>query len=279
MTLNHDDAVLFFKLMFSLQRFVNNHLQLFQVCLTNEEYKDLETNDKLAVREALYKDNGLIDLYVDKNPDELNNAELDIVRGWKLRIYGDFFLERYLRRYAIFMGEKAVYAVYGLFDPFDHMYHPGNLPLRVRTALLPFKGKIVFDGVMGSYNIHFGSGVRGRLREQYLSAKQNDQILESLDPEKNHSQKKSRSKVEKDWRNEIDALRNQAQKLSTGASTPIIQAAIFKLVRASLEMAHESVHRPDQLNELWKHLKKVNLAQKQIQAVLHRADHDSQDEL
>jgi hypothetical protein len=129
--------------------------------------------------------------------------------------------------------------------------------------------------VMGSYNIHFGSGIRRNLREQYLSARQNDQILESLDPGKAQSQTKSRSKAEKDWRNDIDALRNQAQKLSTGGSTPVIQAAIFKLVRASLEMAHESVHHPDQLADLWKHLKKVNLAQKQIQAVLHRADYDS----
>ncbi len=36
--------------------------------------------------------------------------------------------------------------------------------LACRTVLLPFKGRIVYDGLLAGYNVTFGGGIRRRLR-------------------------------------------------------------------------------------------------------------------
>jgi len=49
-------------------------------------------------------------------------------------------------------------------------------------VLLPWKGRIISDGLFTIYNISFGSGIRGSIRESYLQAKAAG-IITSLDPD------------------------------------------------------------------------------------------------
>ena len=54
--------------------------------------------------------------------------------------------------------------------------------LVVRDALYePFKGQIIYDGLLSTYKIFFGTGVKSSLREEYRVAKQNGRIIESLE--------------------------------------------------------------------------------------------------
>ena len=48
------------------------------------------------------------------------------------------------------------------------------------TVLLPFKGMIVYDGLMSSYRISFGPGIRRRLNESFKEAKARHGIVTSL---------------------------------------------------------------------------------------------------
>ena len=50
----------------------------------------------------------------------------------------------------------------------------------IETVLLPFKGMIVYDGLMSSYNISFGPGIRRRLNESFKEAKARHGIVTSL---------------------------------------------------------------------------------------------------
>ena len=45
------------------------------------------------------------------------------------------------------------------------------LPVLTQTMLIPFKGVIVYDGLMTSYNISFGPGIRRNLNEDFKEAK------------------------------------------------------------------------------------------------------------
>ena len=73
----------------------------------------------------------------------------------------------------------VAYGVLALFDPFEALIGP-HLPRMFKTTLLPFKGQIVYDGLLAGYNITFGGGIRRRLNESYKEAKERDGIVTSL---------------------------------------------------------------------------------------------------
>ncbi len=272
MILSKDDANLFFKLMLSVHVFVNLKLDLIPDCATAEAVKNLDSAQRLKLGDALYGNPGLIEQFVKENPDGFNDEELRVIQSWSKFVAGDFYIERYLAKHAIFIKNEEVYAVRALHDPFDVFVAREQLPAYTKTVLLPFKGKIVYDGLMQTYRIRFGSGIRGNLRETYLTAKQNGRIIESLDPATWQSRKNERQQPAKDWRAEVDALRMRAQILSAGAGTPPIQGAVFKLVKTSLEMAQTSVHKADDLEALWDCARKVEQALRKIQTTLNRAE-------
>ncbi len=272
MVLSEDEAKLFFKLMLPLQAFVNLKLDLIPDCATAEAIKKLDSESRLKLREALYGNTGLIDQFVKENPEGFDDEELGIVQSWSKFIAGEFYIERYLAKHAIFIKNEEVYAVMALRDPFDFFVGREQLPAYTKTVLLPFKGRIVYDGMMQNYPIHFGGGIRGNLRETYLTAKQNGRIIESLDPSTREVPKKKAPRPAKDWRAEVDALRMHAQALSAGAGAPPIQGAVFNLVKTSLEMAQVSAHQADDLEALWDCARKVERALRKIQTTLNRAE-------
>ena len=54
----------------------------------------------------------------------------------------------------------VAYGVVALFDPFEAVIGP-YLPRMIKTTLLPFKGRIVYDGLVTGYNVTFGGGISG----------------------------------------------------------------------------------------------------------------------
>lgn len=53
----------------------------------------------------------------------------------------------------------------------------------VEAILLPFKGKIIYDGLLSGYSIHFGGGIRSNLNRLYMNAKQRNRIITTLEPD------------------------------------------------------------------------------------------------
>ena len=190
MKLSENDAKLFFDLMWALQYFVNQKLNILTNIKSIDAYAKCPPEEKIEVRQALYSDTKLIDAFVQQNPQNFSEENLSIISSWKNVIEGDFYIERFLKKYAIFIENSEVYGVLGLHQGFDELVHRTRLPHYVHAVLLPFKGQIVYDGLFQSYNIHFGGGIKRQLKESYMRAKQNNRIIESLDP----SQRKRRSK-------------------------------------------------------------------------------------
>ncbi|MGH9856054.1 MAG: hypothetical protein ACREBD_39970, partial [Blastocatellia bacterium] len=143
MLLSQADAALFFRLMWGLQFYVSQQRQLAPNINSFEEYITLPSEEKFPARNALWESPELIDSYVRENPDGLAPEELSIIGKWKGFIRGKFYIFRYLKNHAIFLGESKVYAVLGLYESFDDVFHGWPLPVYVETVLLPFKGKII----------------------------------------------------------------------------------------------------------------------------------------
>lgn len=271
MRLSDQDAKLFFQLMWAVQFYVNQKLKIHDIkCI--DDYADSPTDQKVKVRDALYENIELIDSFVNENPQNFSKKNLATVSEWKKFIRGSFFIERLLKKYAVFVQENKVYGVLGLSQNFDQLTNDANLPLYVDTVLLPFKGKIIFDGLLGFQNISFGGGVKRSLKEIYMRAKQSNRIIDSLEKSQVEKQNKSKPKPLKSWKPELEELAHIAKKLKGSVDSPAIYSPAFSLIKASIEFAQFAVSDVNDWENLLKALRKVRRAFNKSNKVLYREE-------
>jgi hypothetical protein len=186
MLLSPDDADLFFRLHKALMAFINKRLGVVASDpLIVRGQPTFPPEQRLLIRKALLKKMGLIDRFVEENPEGLGDEELSIVASWKHTVAGSFIVTQQLKKHAVFLSTSdppVAYGVLGLSDRIGDL--AGPCPTMVDAALLPFKGQIVHDGVLQGYNVAFGSGIRASLKESYREAKDRRGIVTSL-PMKN----------------------------------------------------------------------------------------------
>ncbi|HET90722.1 MAG TPA: hypothetical protein ENN99_08300 [Chloroflexi bacterium] len=269
MKLATKDAELFFKLMWRLQFYVNQQHQILPNADSVEEYAAIPLQERVQVRDVLWENPGLIDVYVAENPHGLPDNELDIIRKWKRFVAGTFYIFRCLKKHTIFIGDDQVYGVLALYDSLEEMIYGQQLPIMVKAVLLPFKGEIVYDGALTFYNVRFGGGVRSRLKEEYMAAKQNGRIITTLEPELAQATRQTREKPDQDWHSEIDVLAKMTEKMKGG---PAVQSSAFGLLRASVKLTQAAVQNPDNLDQLWKLERRVRTALTRLQTTLNRAE-------
>lgn len=272
MKLASQDAELYFSLMWALQYFVKERLNLLPEIRTIQEYVNCGASEKLQVRQALFEQRTFIETFIQENPDGFPEEYLQIIRSWKQAVVGEFYIERILKRYTVFIGsDDAVYGVLGLYDDFDDLFHKSQLPRLVKAVLLPFKGQIIYDGLLQGYNVFFGGGIRGDLKEVYLSAKQQGRILESLEATPKQHVQKTPSQPQPDWSADLESLTQIAKKLRGGSGQPAVYSPAFSLVKASLEFAQFAVDSADDLDRLWKSFEKIERTVQKLETTLYRA--------
>jgi hypothetical protein len=270
MILSTEDAARFFRLMWGLQFFVSQQCQLLSDVNSLEEFATLRTTAKVKARDAVWENPVLIDAYVEKNPEGLSAEELDIIRKWKRFVAGKFSIFRYLKEYAIFMGNAQVYGVLGLYDRFEDVLSGRPLPILVEAVLLPYKGKIIYDGLLRPYDIHFGAGIRSGLREEYLTAKQNGRIVTSLEPETPPGKPTRQQRaLDKGSEAALAEMVRMSEKLRGGT---VIQSAALGLLRASAKAAQSAAQNSDDLEELRLLGRQVQNALNRLHNVLERAE-------
>jgi Domain of unknown function (DUF6398) len=183
MLLEPQDVELFFKLHRSLMFFVNQRLKVVPDDIASPEaFAAMSPQVRLKVRDAFSANLDLIQSFLDENPANLNEDELAIVRCWRHLVAGKFYVFRELAKYTVFLSTTSpaiAYGVLALSQPFEDLIGP-YLPVLTQTVLLPFKGVIVYDGLMSSYNISFGPGIRRNLNQDFKEAKARHGIVTSL---------------------------------------------------------------------------------------------------
>ena len=223
MKLSDEDVELFYKLHPALLFYTNQRKGVFKDITTIEEFMELPIEEKNKVREALYKHSKLIDSFVRRNPFNFSQDELEIVKSWKNFVKDEFYLFRYLKKYAIFLDDSSppkAYGVLALKSDFQEVVGPW-LPVFLKAVLLPFKGQIIYDGILIPYPVTFGPGIRQDLKEVYQEAKARFGIITSLpwvekeesDVELLKSYLSSEAMREKYWE-EIEKLKKDSNLLT-----------------------------------------------------------------
>jgi len=274
MKLNAEEAELFFELAWAVQFYVNTQKTVIADLRSIKEFIELPQEQKQLVRDALYDFPELIDDYVSENPDKLDEGKLRIVKRWKSHVRGDFYIERYLKKYAVFIGgNNNVYGVLALHRRFDDMFPKNYLPTYIKTVLLPFRDKIVYDGFMQVYSISFGGGVKRSLKDTYMKAKQNEKIITTLNGERTSGNKIAKPKVKhRDWSKELERITSVAKTLKGGVDQPVINGPVFSLLKSSIELANQAIVNSSDIDTLRKELRKVETAKRKVETILNRIE-------
>jgi len=137
--------------------------------------------DIQKLREAVWKDDAVLDMFALENPTGLPKEDLSLVKSWQHRVAGKFFILRQLKKHAIFMADNRVYAVLALESFFEELVP--QIPAYVEAILLPFEGQIIYDTLLAPYPIVFGRGIQANMKEEYMAAKKRGEIIETLNTE------------------------------------------------------------------------------------------------
>lgn len=179
MKLSYKDYQEFLHIHLNLVLFAGRQAGLIDPKMTVMAFSQTDAALKMKVRSALYDQPQFIDAFVKENPAKLSAAQLSVAKGFKDFVRGSFFVVKYLKKHAIFLDQQVAYGVLALGDPFKFLIGD-QLPLMVETVLLPYKGKIVYDGILQSASIYFGSGIAANVQQSYQQSKARYGIVTSL---------------------------------------------------------------------------------------------------
>ncbi|MHB8566073.1 MAG: hypothetical protein ACYC9U_03125 [Nitrososphaerales archaeon] len=203
---------------------------------TRDEFLKLSGEDKMKIRDSLLNDNpvGLIDEFVESNPFNFKGEELEIVSCWKNYVSGTFFLIKHTKRGAIFLEEgkkkkdgdsknAKAYLVLALGTPFENMIPVPPPAWLHNVVLLPFRGRIVYDGMFKTERILIGHNMARSFRKACDDAILEYGLVESLpflDDQSRHSDDEeklvhymsTRERRDENWQ-EIETLQGKNDRL------------------------------------------------------------------
>lgn len=244
-------------------------------CERDPEIRRLsETADPDNFREMrgrLFGSPDLVEACAAEGSGNFSAAERRDIRRFRHAIAGRFMIERFLKAGAIFVSEESparVFQVSGIRDSVEDILWPREAPLMVQAVLLPFRKWVVHDGMILSYPIHFGSGVRARYKEDYMRAKQNGQIIRA--PAADGSWPEPGAPQRRPHRaEEAMAIREATREMQGGSP---VQREIFALLRACADLTVAAASEPDELDALYKQAHRVDRAMRKAWRALERAE-------
>ena len=165
--LSKEDADLFYKLYFGLLEYTNKIYKI-KPNLKIYKCKRIDPHDLIdIVRKFWLNKDKLIDDFCKENPFKFNNEELDSIKEFKKGKRSFYIICEYQKEYTGIIDDEKVYMIKGITCNIDEVISYKDLPCPVETTLLPFKGVLIYDSILSSMSISFGSGMIKGLMEDY----------------------------------------------------------------------------------------------------------------
>ena len=183
MNLSPDESQRFYRIWWSLLSYVNGQKSLGIDFPENPLIDGVDVQDALKIRNALWESPDCLQGFVEHNPDGLPECDLALAASWSGRVSGNFYVMRHLKKHSIFLSrsnQPVAYGVIGIVSALEDCLHPPP-PVLIKAVLLPFEGKIIYDGLISSYSISFGSGIRRNLMQDLRRATELNGLITSLE--------------------------------------------------------------------------------------------------
>ncbi|MFN8575365.1 MAG: SEC-C metal-binding domain-containing protein [Candidatus Sericytochromatia bacterium] len=153
MKLTTTEAIYFNNLYTRFLMNANDELNIFEKIDKPSEFKYIDSSKQLELRTKIYQNmEYFIDSYLEKG--NLSEEDKELVKNWKLYVHSIFIIYKHLKNHTVFIDAKTAkaYGVLGLLDYLSDVIPDDYLPQFVKATLLPFKGKIIYDGMFEGYN-------------------------------------------------------------------------------------------------------------------------------
>ena len=183
MVLDKDEQKVFFGIYLQLIRWVNEEFRFYDDLL-NRKQTAVDATKGNMVANKLFENPEWIDMYLHKNK-RLSRNDRAILLEWRdYFILDAFCLIKNLKRFSIFMNTKdsqdILYGVVGITQPFSEMFPSKDLPMFLKTVLLPFKGKIISNGMFAISDKPIDSDSKEQIYSLYQKAKDNYGVKTTL---------------------------------------------------------------------------------------------------
>ena len=182
MILTDKEAKQFYALWIPLLDFVNRKYKLKKELYGMRTPEGLPLKSVSLISSKIWEDRDIIDEFVMSGFKKMNEEEAAIVSSWKRTIYGEFIVDRYLRRGAVLISSdnNKVYVVKGIYSSWKEVLEDFPLPQIVEATLMPFKDVIIHNGIVAPYGVCLGRDMSEQSRQTYLAAKSNGNLHYSL---------------------------------------------------------------------------------------------------
>ena len=181
MKLTVKEASEFYSLFFSLLDFANKKYEInesidIEYCVNNDI--GLHPIFTKEIADYIWNHTNIINEFIDYYHVEKEDKEL--LLSWKKCLKRKFLVERHLKKGSIFIDidTQKVYLVQGLYSSWDEMVP--YTPIMIEATLLPFKDKIISDGIINIHRVRFGAGTKSMFKQTYMNAKNNNLIIKEL---------------------------------------------------------------------------------------------------
>ena len=165
-SLHPKDCDLFYKLYFALLEYTN---QEYKINNNLKVYKNkyLNPQDLYPIVNKFFENKEtIVDKVVKENPYKLNRLELEYLKDFKRGIRDKFIIYKYEKEYTLISNNNTIYMVKGLRCPIDEIIDYKDLPYPVETSLIPFKGYIVYDGMIAGYEMNISISMKKNLLKE-----------------------------------------------------------------------------------------------------------------
>lgn len=169
--LSTEDAFLFYKLYFALLEYTNN-LYYLQPKLTKiYQQTNLSPSLIIPIRDYLFEHRHIIDDFINENPYNFTNQELDYISCFKQSISDIFIIMEYDQEFTYLLGRNCNFAIKGLHSTIEEVIPKAALPYASPMNLIPFKDVIIYDGIITGPNLQMSSRLLKQLQKDYKKHK------------------------------------------------------------------------------------------------------------
>ena len=164
--ISKQEAKLFYKIYFALLDFTNKKYKINNVKIYN--HNGINPYEISNVVDKFWQNKELIVLeFCLANPYKFNKEEINLVNEFKKGIRDMFIIAKYELEYTAFMKEDRIYMVKGLNDNIDNIISYRQLPYITVTSIIPFKGVLVYDGMLSGIAVKTGNSFEDIIEKEY----------------------------------------------------------------------------------------------------------------
>jgi hypothetical protein len=178
MILTSKERKVFWKNWLSLLAFVNDVHEIDGKFGHPNDPVGINTITGYNISERLFSDINIIDEFIDANT--IIGEDKELLLSWKKYIKSTFIALKQLRKYCVLYDEKSKnwYGINGITTSLEETIPV--LPCIIKTTLLPFNDKIIYNSFMENQNIIIGKNMERELLEEYIKAKVENRIIDKF---------------------------------------------------------------------------------------------------